>query len=554
MAPKKISAKEVMLDIRAGLSNHEIGKKYGLSEKGIQSLFDKLYGANLLTEEEHSRRLVSQIRDTGSEGDNGGPAVAEPTITRAEAPLTKPQPLRTSGSSDKALHTELNGEKFEEAVPQPGAHEFQSMADGSNGFMHAVQIRSVGKAQRLLLWAVLASFLCFFVPFSFVLLAPFQLYCVWNLAKSLDLSTGISVLYLLLMFIPIINTIALLMLNNKATQTLRKAGIRVGLMGARPSDLPAHEINPWGEEVEEPPTPIPTDFIDVSNYGKNQWWRYLVSIVFIVVFSVSLWGILVVVWAPQASFDKATSDFIGISPLKNYVLQNVLFVFILFTLFLAIRYEHKRPFLSLISPNPSVDWLKLAKSFGLFFFLILISLTLGYASEPAGYRFNSDLSHFFAFLPVVLVLTPIQTTVEELLFRGYFLQMIGLLIKNRYLLIVVCGVLFMLLHLGNPEMAVGPIIMALNYFVVGAFLTFVTWKSNSLEVAMGIHAATNLSAGLIVNYENSALKTESLFFCTTLDPVASLVSFFVIAAIFYFFMFGGRITMQKPWLVWARTG
>lgn len=536
-----------MLDIRAGLSNDEIGRKYGLSEKGIQSVFDKLFSANLLTEEER-RLLGSQIRDTGSESDNGGPA--EPTITRAEAPLTKPQPLNTSGSNDKALHTELSGEKFGEPVPQPGAHEFQSVADGSNGFMHAVQIRAVGKAQRLFLWAVLASLL-WFIPYSFIVL-PFQLYCVWNLAKSLGLSTGISAVYIILMFIPIVNLIALLVLNEKATCALRNAGIRVGLMGARPSDLRAHEINPWGEEVEEPPTPIPTDFIDVSNYGKNQWWRYLVSIVFIVIFSVSLWGIAVAIWAPQASLDKATSHFVGISPLKNYILQNVLFVFILFTLFLAIRYAHKRPFLSLISPNRSINWQKLGKSFGLFFLLILISLAVGYALDPA-YQFNSDLSRFFAFLPVVLVLTPIQTTVEELFFRGYLLQMTGLIIRNRYLIILVSAVIFMLVHLGNPEVALGPIVMALNYFAAGAFLTLVTWKSNGLEVAMGIHAAMNLSAGLVVNYENSALKTESLFFCTTLDPVASLVTFCITAAIFYFFMFGGRITKQRPWLVWART-
>jgi membrane protease YdiL (CAAX protease family) len=261
----------------------------------------------------------------------------------------------------------------------------------------------------------------------------------------------------------------------------------------------------------------------------------------------------VAVWAPQATWDETTSNFIGIDSLDNYILQNLIFVFFLFTLFLAVRYEHKRSFLSLITPNQSVDWVKVAKSFGLFFLLILISLAVGYVLDPGGYQFNSDLSRFFAFLPVVLVLTPIQTTVEELFFRGFLLQMTGLIIRNRYLIILVSAVIFMLVHLGNPEVALGPIAMALNYFAVGAFLTFITWKNNGLEVAIGIHAATNLSAGLIVNYTNSALKTESLFLCTSMDPVESLVSFCITAAIFYFFMFGGLTTQRKPWIVWSRT-
>jgi hypothetical protein len=56
---KKISAKEVLADIRAGIPDDEIMKKYGLSAKGLQSLFDKLLKANLLTRSEYSQRLTS---------------------------------------------------------------------------------------------------------------------------------------------------------------------------------------------------------------------------------------------------------------------------------------------------------------------------------------------------------------------------------------------------------------------------------------------------------------------------------------------------------------
>ncbi len=91
--------------------------------------------------------------------------------------------------------------------------------------------------------------------------------------------------------------------------------------------------------------------------------------------------------------------------------------------------------------------------------------------------------------------------------------------------------------------------MVLYYFAVGGFLTFVTLRSNGLEVAIGIHAATNLFSALIVNYANSALKTEPILFCSVFEPVGSLVSFCIVAAIFYLLMFG-KLTLRRPWIIW----
>lgn len=102
----------------------------------------------------------------------------------------------------------------------------------------AQMVREVGMAQRLLIWAVLASIAGWIVPFAFILAIPFQLYCVYKLARALGFSTAICVLYLVAMFVPLASLIFLLVLNQKATTLLTEAGIKVGLMGARPSDLP----------------------------------------------------------------------------------------------------------------------------------------------------------------------------------------------------------------------------------------------------------------------------------------------------------------------------
>jgi hypothetical protein len=63
---------------------------------------------------------------------------------------------------------------------------------------------------------------------------------------------------------------------------------------------------------------------------------------------------------------------------------------------------------------------------------------------------------------------------------------------------------------------------------------------------IGIHAAINLFAALIANYANSALETESIFFCTELEPVFTIVSFGVIGLVFYQSMLGIRTNTVLP--------
>jgi uncharacterized protein len=99
-------------------------------------------------------------------------------------------------------------------------------------------------------------------------------------------------------------------------------------------------------------------------------------------------------------------------------------------------------------------------------------------------------------------------------------------------------------HLANPEVASGYLPMALYYFGVGGFLTVVTLKSNSLEMAIGIHTAQNLFVYLVANYANSALKTESIYFISKLDAVGGLVSFCIMAVVFYLLMFDRNPTLR----------
>ncbi len=84
----------------------------------------------------------------------------------------------------------------------------------------------------------MASILGWVIPFGFLLAIPFQLYAVFRLARANGNSVGVTILLMLLMFVPLVSLIVLLVINNRATNLLRGAGIRVGLMGAKTGELP----------------------------------------------------------------------------------------------------------------------------------------------------------------------------------------------------------------------------------------------------------------------------------------------------------------------------
>ena len=115
----------------------------------------------------------------------------------------------------------------------------ESLGVSASDLKGTADIRRVALAQRLLLWAVLASFIGLLVPLGMLVTIPFQLYCVFRLAKAFGMSSGRATVWLLAMFIPVVSLICLLVLNARATRTLRNYGVKVGLMGARMADLPA---------------------------------------------------------------------------------------------------------------------------------------------------------------------------------------------------------------------------------------------------------------------------------------------------------------------------
>lgn len=291
-----------------------------------------------------------------------------------------------------------------------------------------------------------------------------------------------------------------------------------------------------------------THYLALAGLGKNDWWRYLASIILIAVFwqiigALPLGALVVILMGddnPATNVDLATLKFEGIDSIWPYLAINFTILGMLLGLYLAVRFIHRRYLRTVVTPLDRVNWMRILQGFAVFFLLISAAALVEALLKPGDYQMTFDARQFLVFLPVALLVTPLQAAAEELLFRGYVMQGVGLLTRNKVVPVLVSSLLFMAAHLTNPEMAEDSYLVPLLYFLLALFLAFITVKSNSLELAIGVHAANNLFAVLVMNYVNSALPAPSLFMATEIDPVASLISFVVVASVFYWIVFVWR--------------
>jgi hypothetical protein len=282
-------------------------------------------------------------------------------------------------------------------------------------------------------------------------------------------------------------------------------------------------------------------FLDQVYVGQTEWYRYFFGFILVLFFWLVLGSLFVLVpfvWVmidgnPETAVNMQTGFFTGVDAIFNYVVLNLSFGLLILGVFVTVKFVHGRPFRSIITPAKQINWRRMAQGFGLWLLLVTLASGVEYLINPEIYTVVFNVRRFLPFALVVLLLTPMQTTAEELLFRGYLLQATGHLGRNFWVLALVNGILFMVPHLGNPELAASAILLPLFYLSIGAFFAFITLRDNSAELAIGAHAANNLYSALFANYTNSALQTESVFLITELDAVYALISFWVMAIIFY---------------------
>jgi len=181
-------------------------------------------------------------------------------------------------------------------------------------------------------------------------------------------------------------------------------------------------------------------------------------------------------------------------------------------LFVWVKFIHKQTLTSLTTSRRRIDWKRIFFAFGLWSVITICITGLDiFFFSPEDYLMNFNWSSFVYLLIIALLLIPIQTSFEEYLFRGYMMQGIGIMAKNRWVPLVFTSVLFGLMHMGNPEVEkLGAGIMV-YYIGTGFFLGILTLMDKGLELALGFHAANNLVTALLVTADATAFQVDAIY-------------------------------------------
>lgn len=274
------------------------------------------------------------------------------------------------------------------------------------------------------------------------------------------------------------------------------------------------------------------NFIQQAYKGQNQWYLYLL-VIFIVLFGWQFIGVIpLAVTAVLHSestneFLRAADDsFMSLGINKNLFLfmMVAMFAFGLGSLFLGVKYIHKRAIKTVITSRAKIDWSRFWFGFFIWGILSIIVVSSDILLSPENYTWNFKPLPFFTLVAVSFLFLPIQTSFEELLFRGYFMQGLGTWFKNRWVPLIVTSVAFGLLHGANPEVEKLGYISMVFYIGTGFFFGITTLMDEGTELALGLHAINNIVAAFLVTTDWTVFQTDALFVDTS-DPSVGIEMF-----------------------------
>ena len=268
-------------------------------------------------------------------------------------------------------------------------------------------------------------------------------------------------------------------------------------------------------------------FIEQAYKGNNIWWRVVITALLTTGIFI---GNFIVYCTMTDKQMKAAYDMMKHIPNNLSLVINLLpFVFLLGMLFVLVYFLNERNILTLTTSKEKVDFKRILFSFGLIVVISVIGFAVSYYSDSSDIIWNFHPTKFFILLAISLLLFPFQIGLEEYLFRGYLMQQIGIVVKNRWFPLLFTSTVFGLFHSANPEVAKMGFGVMIFYIGTGLLLGIMTLMDDSLELALGFHLGNNLMASLLLTSDFSALQTDALFRYSGVENTAATLNEMIIS-------------------------
>jgi hypothetical protein len=250
-------------------------------------------------------------------------------------------------------------------------------------------------------------------------------------------------------------------------------------------------------------------FIEQAYKGNNIWWRVVLTT--LLTSGMFIANFVAYFFVSEEQLNEAYDVMKDIPNNLSLVINLLPFIFLLGMLFLLVRVLNERSILSLTTSRYKVDYKRILFSFTLIVSLSIVSFTITYMMDDTGIELNFNPINFAVLFTISLILFPFQIGFEEYLFRGYLMQQIGIVSRNRWFPLLFTSLIFGLFHTANPEVAKIGFGVMVFYIGTGLLLGIMTLMDESLELALGFHLGNNLMAALLITSDYAALQTDAVF-------------------------------------------
>ena len=279
--------------------------------------------------------------------------------------------------------------------------------------------------------------------------------------------------------------------------------------------------------------------------GFNKGWMYALTLLFILIGYVGYQTIVAIPLVQLAIKNGITAQQIlqnnnlifdgdALHLDKNIILLLLfgMFVFAFLGFLVGIKKIHKKTLTSVLTGYQKFRFNRFWFAFAIWAAMLVFTVLVNFIIDPNSLTLNFNASGFIISIVILFIFMPIQTGVEEVIFRGYLLQGLSQIFKNGIIPIIITSFLFGLAHMTNPEVREYGFGIMLSYYVGFAlFMGILTLLDEGLELAFGIHFANNIISSILVTQPHSVIKTYSIFEAKADDPSAEIVLWFCMAAV-----------------------
>jgi uncharacterized protein len=279
-----------------------------------------------------------------------------------------------------------------------------------------------------------------------------------------------------------------------------------------------------------------SSYLVIAQQGKNNWKRYVTAVFiifgFYLITALPIVIIGMLVWGPK-NYTYNYMLFVK-NEYRGILVGTVVSLGYLAGLAVAIERSHQRKFLTLISPDSTIQWKRVLQGLGLWLGLRFLGVLICYVVIPSHYILTFNIYEWIPYTLLAIICIPIITLVRYLTFYAYLFQGMGLWLRNPAYLAIFWGLCISLMSL-----PVNPLAWLIEFSRSVMILWIVLKKENRQELVIGFTFADYFSRYLLFKYNDPLLRQPTVFTLHGSNPTLfAAIIYLSSLGLFYYFFFG----------------